>query len=190
MKQGETAAKPRLVIVAGSPGSGKSTLAEQLAEKLGNPLLMRDDLKEAMMDVLPVGNLAESQDMGQAALDALCVVLEQLVGNGIDAAWFDPAQATAHPALDRSCAAMAQGEHRLARGLAYARYIAARSPTGHEHAMHRIPGAGHDADAVFGSPAGLAALFGERGRAAASATQQYGGCDAQRARSASPGSES
>ena len=84
MKQGETAAKPRLVIVAGSPGSGKSTLAEQLAEKLGNPLLMRDDLKEAMMDVLPVENLAESQEMGQAALDALCVVLEQLVGKSID----------------------------------------------------------------------------------------------------------
>lgn len=66
-----------------------------------------------------------------------------------------------HPALDRSCAAMAQGEHRLARGLAYARYIDARSATGRPHAVHRIPGAGHDADAVFGSPAGLAALFGE-----------------------------
>jgi hypothetical protein len=83
----------------------------------------------------------------------------------------------AHPALDRSCAAMAQGEHRLARGLAYARYIAARGTTEHTHAMHRIPGAGHDADAVFGSSAGLAALFGERGQAASSATQQHGGCD-------------
>ncbi|QJP70481.1 alpha/beta fold hydrolase [Burkholderia glumae] len=66
-----------------------------------------------------------------------------------------------HPALDRSCAAMAQGAHRLERGLAYARYIAARAPAGCTHATHRIPGAGHDADAVFGSPAGIAALFGE-----------------------------
>lgn len=65
-----------------------------------------------------------------------------------------------HPALDRSCAAMAQGGHRLARGLAYARYIHARGAVGGTHAMHRIPGAGHDADAVFGSPAGIAALFG------------------------------
>jgi pimeloyl-ACP methyl ester carboxylesterase len=68
-----------------------------------------------------------------------------------------------HPALDRSCAAMTQGEHRLARGLAYGRYIDARMLPGHAHPVHRIPGAGHDADAVFGSAAGLAALFGERG---------------------------
>lgn len=65
-----------------------------------------------------------------------------------------------HPALDRSCAAMAQGEHRLARGLAYARYIDARGAAACTHTMQRIPGAGHDADAVFGSPAGVAALFG------------------------------
>jgi len=69
-----------------------------------------------------------------------------------------------HPALDRSCAAMAQGQHRLARGLAYARYIEARGIAGHTHPLHRIPGAGHDADAVFSSPAGLAALFGEGSR--------------------------
>lgn len=71
-----------------------------------------------------------------------------------------------HPALDRSCAAMAQGEHRLGRGLAYARYIAARGAAGCTHATHRIPGAGHDADAVFGSPAGIAALFGKTAREA------------------------
>jgi hypothetical protein len=69
-----------------------------------------------------------------------------------------------HPALDRSCAAMAQGPHRLARGLAYARYIDARAIAGHTHALHRIPRAGHDADAVFSSPAGLAALFGDARR--------------------------
>jgi hypothetical protein len=59
---------------------------------------------------------------------------------------------------------MAQGQHRLARGLAYARYIEARGIAGHTHPLHRIPGAGHDADAVFSSPAGLAALFGEGSR--------------------------
>ncbi|MBU9323221.1 alpha/beta fold hydrolase [Burkholderia gladioli] len=66
-----------------------------------------------------------------------------------------------HPALDRSCAAMAQGAHRLERGLAYARYIASRGPVSCTHETHTIPGAGHDADAVFGSPAGIAALFGK-----------------------------
>ncbi|MGS0896629.1 alpha/beta hydrolase [Burkholderia stagnalis] len=68
-----------------------------------------------------------------------------------------------HPALDRSCAAMAQGAHRLERGLAYTRYIASRGAAECTHETHTIPGAGHDADAVFGSPAGVAALFGKSG---------------------------
>ncbi|MFM0504762.1 alpha/beta hydrolase [Paraburkholderia caffeinilytica] len=67
-----------------------------------------------------------------------------------------------HPALDRSCAAQTQGEHRLARGLAYSRYMAARHPEG--GARHRtfvIDGVGHDAKGIFASVHGLAALFGD-----------------------------
>jgi hypothetical protein len=66
-----------------------------------------------------------------------------------------------HPALDRSCAAQTQGSHRLGRGLAYARYMAARHAEG--LATHRtfvIDGVGHDAKGIFSSPQGLAALFG------------------------------
>ncbi|RKR37583.1 alpha/beta hydrolase [Paraburkholderia sp. BL17N1] len=66
-----------------------------------------------------------------------------------------------HPALDRSCAALTQGEHRLGRGLAYTRYMALRHPEG--LATHRtfvIDGVGHDAKGIFGSAQGLAALFG------------------------------
>ncbi|WP_322101589.1 alpha/beta hydrolase [Paraburkholderia sp. J41] len=66
-----------------------------------------------------------------------------------------------HPALDRSCAALAQGAHRLARGRAYAQYLRGRHASAHP--VHEIAGAGHDADAVFGSPAGRAALFGAAG---------------------------
>ncbi|ASW02367.1 hypothetical protein [Paraburkholderia aromaticivorans] len=66
-----------------------------------------------------------------------------------------------HPALDRSCAAQTQGNHRLGRGLAYARYMTVRHPEG--LATHRtfvIDGVGHDAKGIFASPEGLAALFG------------------------------
>lgn len=66
-----------------------------------------------------------------------------------------------HPALDRSCAAQTQGSHRLGRGLAYARYMAARHAEG--LATHRtfvIDDVGHDAKGIFSSPQGLAALFG------------------------------
>ncbi|HZZ06205.1 hypothetical protein [Paraburkholderia sp.] len=51
-----------------------------------------------------------------------------------------------HPALDRSCAAQTQGEHRLERGLAYARYMASRHPEGTaKHRTFVIDGVGHEA---------------------------------------------
>ncbi len=65
-----------------------------------------------------------------------------------------------HPALDISCAAQAQGENRLARGRAYARYLRMRHPQGLNHRYFEVPGVGHDGDGIFTSAAGLAALFG------------------------------
>jgi pimeloyl-ACP methyl ester carboxylesterase len=65
-----------------------------------------------------------------------------------------------HPALDRSCAAMTQGPHRLARGRAYMRYLQARHGDSLRHRLDEIPGAGHDGDAVLTSAQGIAALFG------------------------------
>lgn len=67
-----------------------------------------------------------------------------------------------HPALDRSCAAQSQGKHRLERGLAYARYMASRHPEGTaKHRTFVIDGVGHNAEGIFTSVHGLAALFGE-----------------------------
>ncbi|WP_144137658.1 alpha/beta hydrolase [Paraburkholderia sp. BCC1884] len=66
-----------------------------------------------------------------------------------------------HPALDRSCAAMAQGDHRLGRGLAYARYMAMRHPRGLAHRTYVIAGVGHDAKGIFASAQGRVALFGD-----------------------------
>jgi len=62
------------------------------------------------------------------------------------------------PALDRSCAAAAQGPHRLARGQAYFAYLKARHPD-LAHTAAVVPGVGHDGDAMFSAAAGLAALF-------------------------------
>jgi hypothetical protein len=66
-----------------------------------------------------------------------------------------------HRVLDRSCAAAAQGPHRLARGEAYHRYIlgvlgpdAARN-----HRKMLVEGVGHDNAAMFRSATGRAALF-------------------------------
>jgi pimeloyl-ACP methyl ester carboxylesterase len=66
-----------------------------------------------------------------------------------------------HPALDRSCAALTQGANRLERGLAYARYMAMRHPQGlAKHRTFVIDGVGHDANGMFASAKGLAAVFG------------------------------
>lgn len=63
-----------------------------------------------------------------------------------------------HPALDKSCAAQAQGSHRLARGLAYARYMRVRHPS-LSHRTVVVDGLGHDGRGMFCSPQGMAALF-------------------------------
>lgn len=64
----------------------------------------------------------------------------------------------AHPALDRSCMAEAQGPTRLARGLAYVAALHARHPA-LRHTLRLVPGVGHDARGMFTAACGLAALF-------------------------------
>ncbi|MFD1703938.1 alpha/beta hydrolase [Methylopila henanensis] len=64
-----------------------------------------------------------------------------------------------HRALDRSCAAEAQGPNRLARGLNYFDYLSARHPDGFRHVLRRVAGVGHNGDAMLTSPCGLRALF-------------------------------
>ena len=66
---------------------------------------------------------------------------------------------TTQPSLDRTCAAQAQGANRLQRGLHYAQHLGRRAPNCTVR-LTVVPGVGHDAAAMFGSAAGLDALFG------------------------------
>lgn len=61
--------------------------------------------------------------------------------------------------IDRSCAAMAQGPYRLARGLAYFDYLKRRHPSGLEQKIVEVPGVGHDNLGMFTSDCGMAVLF-------------------------------
>lgn len=71
----------------------------------------------------------------------------------------DPQQS----ALDRSCAAEAQGPQRFARAEAYYRYIQARHPEGLKQSLHIVPGVGHDGARMLTSVCALSAMFDTRG---------------------------
>jgi predicted kinase len=74
---------PLLVIVSGSPASGKSSLAEEIAAELNLPLLSRDDIKEALMDVYPAEDRKESKVAGAAAFKAMYQVLGSMLQVGV-----------------------------------------------------------------------------------------------------------
>ena len=78
--------------------------------------------------------------------------VDYLVGGQDD----DPA----HPALDRSCAAEAQGSQRVARATAYFAYMQARHPDGLNQHFHVVHGVGHNGARMLTSPCALAAMFG------------------------------
>jgi predicted kinase len=77
------------VLVAGWPGSGKSTLATSLATELRLPLLSKDEIKEALMDGLGRPEaVAESRQLGRAAVLALLRVAARCPGAVLDSTWF------------------------------------------------------------------------------------------------------
>lgn len=73
------------VVVSGPPASGKSTLAPVLARQLALPLLAKDTIKDALMSVLSIADVAASRQIGRGAVAAmLAVAAESLVGAVIE----------------------------------------------------------------------------------------------------------
>jgi pimeloyl-ACP methyl ester carboxylesterase len=168
----------RTVVVAGHSGGGQ--VAQRYAVLgLGGDLLQAAGLKVRYVVANPSSYVYFGPDRPGPIADcagfdrwkygmnglppyagsAAPVVLEAAyVGREVVYLWgggdVDPEQ----PALDRSCAGMTQGPHRLARGKAYLAHLKARHPD-LAHTAAIVPGVGHDGAAMFGSAAGLAALF-------------------------------
>jgi hypothetical protein len=59
--------------------------------------------------------------------------------------------------FDSSCQAMAQGPTRLARGVAYAKYVDGKF--GARHSVTLVPECGHDGRCMYTSAAALPILF-------------------------------
>jgi predicted kinase len=75
------------VIVSGAPGSGKTTLAQAVAPLLGLPLIAKDTIKEALMTVLPVPDVAASRLIGSASVAAMLAVAGQTSGAVLESVW-------------------------------------------------------------------------------------------------------
>jgi predicted kinase len=61
----------RVIVVSGAPGTGKSTIAAALAAGLGWPVLALDTIKEALADVLGLGDENWSDRTGDAAAEVV-----------------------------------------------------------------------------------------------------------------------
>ena len=72
----------RHVVVTGTAGAGKSTLAASLAAAVGTVLLSKDKLKEALYEVMPTTNPAESLQLSAAAM-AVLYELARDSGSGV-----------------------------------------------------------------------------------------------------------
>jgi hypothetical protein len=81
--------------------------------------------------------------------------IDYLVGGADD----DPQQS----ALDKTCAAEAQGPQRVARAEAYYRYIQSRHPEGLKQSFHIVPGVGHNGARMLTSVCALSAMFDTKG---------------------------
>src|ERR1700677_3498571 len=112
------------VLVAGPPGSGKTTLAHPLSEHLRLPLIAKDPIQEALMDVLGSPSpVPESRTLGRAAVMALLEVASTSRGAVLDSTFSPYAlpglSALPGPLIEVRCTcpkAVAQARYRTRSG--------------------------------------------------------------------------
>jgi predicted kinase len=75
------------VVVSGAPGTGKSTLAAALADSLQLPLLSLDQIKEALADVLGLGDELWSNRVGDAAAEVVFRLAKSVPGVVAEGWW-------------------------------------------------------------------------------------------------------
>jgi predicted kinase len=72
-----------LLVILGRPASGKTTLARRLAAELSVPILSKDDIKEALFDVLGCGDRERSRRLSEACFAAQLRMAETQLTAGL-----------------------------------------------------------------------------------------------------------
>jgi predicted kinase len=72
-----------LMIILGRPASGKTTLARRLAGELSLPILSKDDIKEALFDVLGCSDRERSRQLSDASFAAQLRLAERQLEAGL-----------------------------------------------------------------------------------------------------------
>ena len=68
-----------VLIVTGPPAAGKTTLSRKLAKELNLPLIVKDDIKDKLFDVLGWKDRDWSRKLGGASFEILFQILESLL---------------------------------------------------------------------------------------------------------------
>lgn len=79
--------RPLHVLVGGPPASGKSTLAPALARELGLPLLAKDTVKDALLEVLGADDLDASRRLGRASVEVLFALARETGSAVVESVW-------------------------------------------------------------------------------------------------------
>jgi predicted kinase len=72
----------RLAIILGSPASGKTTLARRLGTQWSVPVFCKDDVKEALFEVLGQGDRAWSRRLSEASFTTLAHLAQRQLSLG------------------------------------------------------------------------------------------------------------
>lgn len=95
------------VVVSGPPASGKSSLAPALAAELDLPLLAKDVIKDALVEVLDAPDLPRSRELGRAAVHVLLTVARTAGRGVLEGVWYDrthaPLAALPGPVVEVFC---------------------------------------------------------------------------------------
>jgi predicted kinase len=81
------AEKPPFVVVSGLAASGKTTVARPLSRGLGIPLLSKDEIKEALFEVVGAGDSEWSTTLSRAADATLVRIAQDLAAAVLDNFW-------------------------------------------------------------------------------------------------------